>query len=49
MPRALTHTWINWVLSTMAPQVLGVTSRSPLCPGVSSSPYGKVWDIRSPI
>ena len=31
-PGALTHTSITWALSPMAPQVPGVTPRSPLCP-----------------
>ena len=32
-PSTLIHTRIIWALSPMAPQVPGVTPRSPLCPG----------------
>ena len=34
-PGALTHTWITWALSPKAPQILGVTAGSPLCPWCS--------------
>ena len=45
MPEALTHTRITWALSPMAPQILGVTSGSPLCPCVVGTPREDVHDM----
>jgi hypothetical protein len=43
-PGALTHTRITWALSPPAPQVLGVTPGSPLCPWCFEHPFGEVRD-----
>ena len=44
MPRALTHTKITWTLSSMAPQVPGVTLGSPYDYGISGTPHREVCD-----
>ena len=43
-PRALTHTRITWALSPSAPQVPGVTPRSPLCLWCFGHPFREVRD-----
>ena len=42
MPGALIYTMITWAISPMAPQVLGITLGSPLCPCCCNTPHGEV-------